>query len=123
MMLCILELVFWIGVDPLLLYDGLVWLVFFFMVAYLWLMELWGYEFMALLDVLIDSCEMLFNTMVYHWCVIHDYVVRPNTLIHMILAYDGVYLDIPLLFSWYKKFMRYTPCWHTCEGKYIIILM
>jgi hypothetical protein len=34
-----------------------------FMVEYLWLMDLWGYEFMISL-ALIDRCEMLFGAMV-----------------------------------------------------------
>jgi hypothetical protein len=34
---------------------------------------------MVSLDALIDSCGMLFGAMVYHWWVIHDYVVHPNT--------------------------------------------
>jgi hypothetical protein len=37
------------------------------MVAYILLMELWGYYFMVSLNASIDRCEMLYSAMVYHW--------------------------------------------------------
>jgi len=40
LMFFFLELVHWIGGDPLLFCDGLFWLSSFFKVTYLWLMEL-----------------------------------------------------------------------------------
>jgi hypothetical protein len=64
-MIFFLELVHWIGGDPLLFCDGLSWLGSLFMVAYLWLMEFWSYDFGVSLNSLMDSCEMLFGAMVY----------------------------------------------------------
>jgi hypothetical protein len=45
---------------------------FFFMVAYFSLMEICSYEFMLSLDVLMDSCEMIFGAMVDDSCLCYS---------------------------------------------------
>jgi hypothetical protein len=71
---------------------------------------------MVSLNALIDSFGMLFDAKVYHWWVIHDYGVHPNTHTYDFGLWWGLLGDTTSIFMVQNLYVVYSSLTHVKES-------